>query len=598
MKNSFLANDCPPPVMKRRHFIKRALTGAALASVARAFGAESSEARLAPAKALELAGTEASCPTSYRRLFPGLVGNPGVPGPQAEAGLKQLGLKMLDTDHQVGCENTSELPPAGYTYLGQFIDHDLTFDLTPLAYAVDKPDEMQNFRTPFLDLDHVYGGGPNLSPFLYDKGNRGAERFLLGKTKPAGGLQSREEDLPRNSQGTALVGDPRQDENLIIAQLHLAFLKLHNLVVGNPENILNDPVYHRAPHETDFAVAQRVVRWHYQWIVRHDYLSYVLHPTVFDHLGEKFEKPKRAKRPVDWKIPIEFSAAAFRFGHSMVRDVYKTGVNKKHGDFVCLIDLLHKTGLVGGAAPALPADWAVCWNRFFFVSQTGGVINRSRRFDTKIARELHKLQIPSFIGAASPIKPFSARLADEPLEPSLPVRTLLRGFRMNLPSGEAVAAKIAEQYPGFGISVLDAEAITSGDQHDILTNPEYGFLNNTPLWYYILKEAEITETEIKTANRTEKRKGARLGLVGSCIVADVIIGALTADPDSYFSVPEWKPTLINPDLLRDPMGQLLGKVFPKQAQDQDPRCHPAVLQHPCDVDIDCNSPQGTLQRGG
>jgi hypothetical protein len=426
---------------------------------------------------------------------------------------------------------------------------------------------MQNFRSPFLDLDHVYGGGPNLSPFLYAKGNRRAERFLLGKTVASGGLKPSEEDLPRNSEGTALVGDPRQDENLVLAQLHAAFLKLHNLVVGS-RDILDDPRYHRLEHETDFAVAQRVVRWHYQWVIRYDYLRWVLHPTVFDQICEQFEKPKRTHAP-DPRIPVEFSAAAFRFGHSMVRDVYKTGVNKKHGNRVGLSDLLRRTGIMGGAAPALPAEWIVCWNRFFFVGRNKGVVNRARRFDTKIAKGLHKLEERPLHSGASPIKPFSAQVADEPLEPSLPVRTLLRGFRMNLPSGETVATEIARQYPDFGIKILDADTIANGPQEEILRNERFGFFGNTPLWYYILKEAETTETDIGG----KKLKGARLGLVGSCIVADIIVGALAADPDSYFSDPVWEPTLIN--RKRNAMGQLLEKVFPAQAHDADPRCKPA-----------------------
>ena len=165
-------------------------------------------------------------------MFPKLKGNLVRPAEDVEEGLTELEPRMCDNDEPVEKENQPQLPPAGYTHLGQFIDHDLTFDLTPLASAgkVDV-DHMRNFRTPFLDLDHVYGGGPNLSPFLYKKGdrNRGAERFLIGRNRD---LQSSDDDLPRNSEGTALVGDPRQDENLVVAQLHLAFLKLHNFVIG------------------------------------------------------------------------------------------------------------------------------------------------------------------------------------------------------------------------------------------------------------------------------------------------------------------------------------------------------------------------------
>jgi len=562
--------------MKRRDFITRTLAGAALTA------ADAATARLAATAvagttnpALELAGTKPVVPTFYRRLFPGLVAHPSLPREDIEAGLIQLGDCMRDPDAPVSCEN-EELPPAGYTYLGQFIDHDLTFDLTPLAAAGDVDvTAIQNFRSPFLDLDHVYGGGPNLSPFLYQRGNRGAERFLLGKTIPSPGSDN---DLPRNSQGTALIGDPRQDENLILAQLHLAFLKLHNRVVGD-QTLLNAPELNRKKGESDFSVAQRVVRWHYQWIVRYEYLPQILHPTVTALLCEKSDRPNRAEKQIDCRIPVEFSAAAFRFGHSMVRDVYKTGVNKKHGINVNLNDLLRQTGLVGGAIPSLREEWVVCWNRFFdSVGPFGGVINRSRRFDTKIANGLHTLKEQIRGSGASPIKPFSVRLANEPLEPRLPVRTLLRGFRMNLPSGEAVAARMAVEKPDFGIVVLPENQIMDGPQHSILANPKYGFRGNTPLWYYILKEAEVTEVEVD-GNGT-KRKGTCLGVLGSCLVADVIISALVGDPESYLSSPAWRPTLFHPNRPQSKMGQLLEWVFPKQSDFKYRCCRPAI-QGPC-----------------
>jgi hypothetical protein len=555
--------------MKRRDFLRNTLAGAALAAT----GSGMRQAVGAPETAktsVELAGTKPTVPTFYRRLFPDLIGHSAVPPTVVEEGLTRLGESMKDYDAPVNCEN-EELPAAGYTYLGQFIDHDLTFDLTPLAAAagVDVT-AIQNFRSPFLDLDHVYGGGPNVSPFLYQRGNRGAERFLIGKTVPSPGTEN---DLPRNAEGTALVGDARQDENLILAQLHVAFLKMHNRVVGN-QTLLNAPELNRKNGESDFAVAQRVVRWHYQWIVRHDYLSQILHPVVYASLCEKFEKPRRAENPSDFRIPVEFSAAAFRFGHSMVRDVYKTGVNAQHGVSVTLAQLLEQTGIVGGVSSSLPEEWVICWNRFFSVSFASSAINRSRRFDTKIAKGLYKLEEQSKGRGASPVKPFSARLKDEPLEPRLPIRTLLRGFRMNLASGEALAVRVAAKNPWLGLSVLPEAQIADGPQECILTNPRYGFRGNTPLWYYILKEAEVTEVAYAQGVR---RKGTRLGLLGSYIVADVIISALAAEPDSYLSSPSWRPTLFTTQTSKEDMGQLLEWIFPEQCGIPNSRCRGAVL---------------------
>src|SRR5207249_6186369 len=179
---------------------------------------------------------------------------------------------------------------------------------------------MSNFRTPFLDLDHVYGGGPNISPFLYDRQSKhGEERFLIGDTAPssAGGrnFPSTQDDLPRNSQGIALVGDPRQDENLIIAQLHVAFLKLHNRVLDGLKRgeIKNGSA-------SLFEQARRLVTWHYQWVVRHDFLREILDPEIFQ---QTFTDECYARKDEgDFQIPVEYSLAAGRFGHSMVRDEY------------------------------------------------------------------------------------------------------------------------------------------------------------------------------------------------------------------------------------------------------------------------------------
>ena len=165
--------------------------------------------------------------------------------------------------------------PSGFTYLGQFIDHDITLDLTSLGTRLEDPNATRNFRTPRLDLDSLYGLGPDGSPYLYERTRAApntalgppSPKFLLGKNRtmdvPAGEFQN---DLPRNSQGCALTGDHRNDENLIVAQTHLAFLKFHNKVVTE----LTD---RSTPSETVFAEARRIVTWHYQWIVLYDFLE-------------------------------------------------------------------------------------------------------------------------------------------------------------------------------------------------------------------------------------------------------------------------------------------------------------------------------------
>ena len=507
-------------LMKRRHFLKRSLAGASLATFGAALpGNLFAEAE--PAQNLALNNMLASASGRYTRMFSELRGKPARPSSDIEEGLARLGEAMVDKDPLVEPESQPELPTAGYTYFGQFIDHDLTLDLTPLNNASEKIEHTQNFRTAFLDLDHLYGGGPNMSPFLYETGNHNAERFLIGKTIETLGLKASDDDLPRNFQGIALTGDPRQDENLILAQLHIAFLKLHNLVIDQPDELNASPHYRRKG-DSDFAAAQRVVRWHYQWVVRHDDLETIIDPLVAERLSQ-LEQERRAHPTLDFKIPVEFSVAAFRFGHSMVRDVYKAGVNDTHDKEVKLTTLFERTGSKGGAAPALPAEWVISWERFFSIPPRTSLVNRARKIDTQIANALHHLDEQA-------VKDVNLPLPGDHLEPKLAVRTLLRGFRVDLPSGEDVAVEIARRMPG--IKVLTEDDIVSGPHKDVLTNPKYGFRNNTPLWYYILKEAELAP-----------REGKHLGPIGSYIVADVIIGALAADPDSYLSIPTWEPTL-------------------------------------------------------
>lgn len=405
-----------------------------------------------------------------------------------------------------GGGDRNHLPPfAGYTYLGQFIDHDLTLDLTPLALAGKTAvTATPNFRSPRFDLDHLYGGGLELTPFLFRSASPpGEERFCIGMTRPAVGegryLESSLNDLPRNSDGAALASDPRQDENLNLAQLHVTFLRSHNRLLDNSE-LLN-----ASPHYKDvgsrFKAAQRALTWHYQWIIRHDFLRQILDPEIFAQL-EGDQALQVGPPSGDFAVPVEFSLAAFRFGHSVVRDDYF--FNDFHRA-AALADLFRLTGRGGGATPALPADWVIDWKRFFFVGAAVGSARHSERIDTIIADGLHQLP------------------GDSTVSPHLPVRTLQRGERVGLPAGQRVAEAL-------GFVPLQANQIANGADGDTLR--KYGYDAQTPLWYYILKEAEIIH------------EGRCLGTTGSKIVAEVILGALLSDPDSYVSVdPAWRPTL-------------------------------------------------------
>jgi len=374
---------------------------------------------------------------------------------------------------------------AGYTYLGQFVDHDITFDPVSSLERRNDPDALVSFRTPRFDLDSLYGTGPADSPWLYDQED--PIKLLVGHNS---GRHDEPEDLPRNQQGRALVGDPRNDVHVIISQLTLAFIRFHNAVVDH----LRDQV---VPETELFEDAQRLARWHYQWLVIEDYVRPLVGSDILDQVlvTEPASGARRANlRFFHWNqepfIPVEFSAAAFRFGHSQVRATYQLNPS---------LDPLHiflpsfdpaPAEQLGGFRP-LPRGWKVDWSLFFAVD--GSSPQLSRRIDTKVTGPMAQLA-PMLDRARRPIA-----LLD-----------MLRGKALGLPSGEAVAAAT-------GTGVADAAL---------------GLTTKTPLWYYLLREAEVVA------------EGRRLGPTAATIVAEVFVGFLHGDPSSFLSVaPGWTPSL-------------------------------------------------------
>ncbi|HEX5857240.1 MAG TPA: heme peroxidase family protein [Microbacterium sp.] len=380
--------------------------------------------------------------------------------------------------------------PSGYTYFGQFVDHDITFDTASSLDRQNDPDALTNFRSPRFDLDCVYGRGPVDDPFLYDKASDGV-KFLIGR-------HDEEDDLPRNAQDTALIGDPRNDENTFVSQWQLTMLKFHNKVV---DLVVADPSLRRGSENT-FEAAQRIVRWHYQWIVVHDYLRRIvgdeMHARVFNEADGYPEVNRRFyKWTNDPYIPVEFSVAAYRFGHSMIRGRYR--LNTLVGPLptftpqsVSAQPLQHFGGF-----RILPPFWTIEWARFFEVEGAGqDQLQASRLIDTNLADVLKAL--PPEIGGN---------------RPSLIARNLTRGARLLLPSGQNVARHM-------GMEVLsDADLELPGG-------------GAAPLWYYILREASV------------QAAGQHLGEVGGRIVAEVFLGLMEKDPSSYLrNEPTWKPFL-------------------------------------------------------
>ena len=412
--------------------------------------------------------------------------------------------------------------PAGYTYLGQFIDHDITFDPISKLQRDNDPDALRNFRTPRFDLDSLYGAGPQDNPFMYQ---RDGVRLFVGKTTTFVATPN-EDDCPRvtppHPEGktpetirrskVAVIGDPRNDENIIVNQLHLAFLKYHNAVVDELEGSTD------LSGSELFDEACRVVRWHYQWLVIHDFLHRIVGRdlvnsifsretyAVFTASGSAEASLKKTDRKFfDWQdqpfIPLEFSVAAYRFGHSQIRPKYflnslipEIPIFNMNGDDSELGDL--------HGFRERPERWELEWSRFFAFSGQEA-LQHSKRIDTDLSLGLDTLPTQVADGLAS-----------------LAARNLLRGKALGIPSGQDVAMAMG----------MPDDLILKGDALGLNDELTQTFGDHTPLWYYLLKEAETHGA------------GKILGPVGGRIVAEVLIGLLEGDPLSYLNaVGDWRP---------------------------------------------------------
>ena len=443
---------------------------------------------LAPSRAIDAPLDGAS--GKYGRLFPqlppldadeGLLYRLGGSGGACDGG-------VVVVDGESASDDASG--PAGWPLFGQFVAHDITADRSLLLRHADAG-HLANYRSPRANLECLYGEGPAGSPFLYERDD--PAKLLLGRNdrgEPA--------DLPRNQQGVALLGDPRNDVHLFVNQLHVAMLKVHNGLVdrlradGEPEAEL-------------FESARRSATWHYQWVIVHDYLPAVAGAELVAGLLADGPRHYQADGPA-W-IPLEFADGAFRYGHSQIRHTYRLRADAEPKPL--FPDLV-------GFAP-VPAAHAVDWSLLFRFPGRAAP-QPAKLIDGRLARSL--IELPRAITGAVELEALH----------SLAVRDLQRGQAYGLPSGEAVARAMGE--PPLTPDEIGLAAL--------------GWEGETPLWYYVLKEAEA------------RAGGERLGPVGGRIVAEVLLGIIDADPESWRAVdPTWRPTLPAADPEEFSMADLL-----------------------------------------
>lgn len=516
----------------------------------------------------------------YGTMFPHLIPWHLAPGHSHDATvarLAEIAATEISTD-TTDPRGDNHAIPAGYTYLGQFIDHDITFDVTPLASSRGVPG-VRNYRTPRLDLDSVYGEGPLVRPELFERVPRGRSSIFLlrvGRAQALGGASNyRELDVPRVAElyailrssapplggeqrggrrnekvlggweespgkgttrtyvvrslseldpryvrefggdtcalvvgnesvvlrdgslfpcdlrdakrygGAAVIADPRNDVHVLISQLHLAFLKFHNRVAEHLAAKAGDVVHPLA----QFEEARRITRWHYQWVVVDDFLRRLLDRTVYQLLRSSRRRP-----PMTWlcegddgpRLPIEFSVAAFRMGHSMVRDRYR--MNDRLPEFPLFMNRESSDADTVGGRKVLPAEWTVQWDRF--VRAPGSAAPQaSRKIGPHVAPSMRRIPDPETWD-----------------QPDIVMRNLIRGHERGLASGQDIARALGYE----------------------------GGEGNDPLLLYILREAEGTGGD----------DGAHLGPVGSTIVGEVLFGLLRADDGAYLkAAPDWNPAV-------------------------------------------------------
>jgi Animal haem peroxidase len=400
---------------------------------------------------------------------------------------------------------------AGTTFMGQFLDHDLTFDLNSRLAVVTEPTASANERTPAFDLDSLYGGGPRADPELFQSVARGSRDLSTKLRIESGG---RFEDVPRNRDRSAIIADPRNDENMMISGLQAAFILHHNKCVDlmreRDRRLSSEEVYERA---------RQLTTWHYQWMIVHEFLPLFIGQSMVNDIlrnGRRFYRPSVAF------IPVEFQGAAYRFGHSLVRPSYRANLNgdNDNGQFFGMIFDPSGEGqsdpvdLRGGArARRRFIDWQTFFDfgaTFTDPGATTAALRSNKLIDTKISSPLLRLPLGTIAGGVP---------GDEI---SLPSRNLLRHITWGIPSGQSIAR------------AMRAPVLTGETDSGLRELRDFGFNldDSTPLWFYVLREGFVLGNG-----------GRHLGPVGGRIVGEVFIGLLQLDRDSYLNARGWRPTL-------------------------------------------------------
>jgi Animal haem peroxidase len=479
--------------------------------------AESAEGRDG---APQIAALAAPPPFRFSRMGPS-----GVNHQPGESIRKKVGREMA-----AGGGGAGQIP-AGFTYLGQFIDHDLSFDKTSVMLGANvSPAQLLQGRSPSLDLDSLYGAGPQ-DPESTKFYEADGIHLRVGKTKAAGGFPAMDGfDLPRGAGNTtqqkrrAIIPDRRNDENLAVAQTHLAMIRFHNRVV--------DSLPAAVPPAQRFAQARDLVTKHYQWMIRTDYLTRICAQGVVQNVFSQGRKAFEVGVPATDipTMPIEFAVAAFRLGHSMIRSAYNW--NKAFDNGSGFLQYLFEFSAGGGNlgdATRLASDWIADFRRLYDFGEANkpnlevpaAKFNRAMRIDTTLVNPLKNLPPETFGGPSVDFDDPRANLA---------FRNLTRARMVRLATGQQMATFLKGK--GVNLTKLTKREIRDGKNGadlSLLTQTQReAFLKDTPLWFYILREAEFN--------------GGKLKGVGARIVAETFHRAIEGSQASIIRDPAFQPS--------------------------------------------------------
>lgn len=391
--------------------------------------------------------------------------------------------KIGITHTPLGQDVESKEIPAAFTFVGQFIDHDVTMNGLNLILQQDGPD-VPNLASPLIDLDNVYGTWAGRPPAPASQDPKPAPSSQIFSRDKFNLVQDSDGvcDLPRNENGFPVIADLRNDENQLILQVHLLIMRTHNKLVNDFKLNLND------------AYIETLFNW--QSVVLNDYLPRIIEPSTLARLQRAMNSGDYSSfryGPFSLGLPHEF-AIGFRFGHSQLRSEYQMNRN---GPKVPLFDNSQPatgaffTDLRGGQKLTKPRliDWD------FFANSI-----KSNRIDSKITDvvfDLPKSTVPDMIKAVR----------------NLPERNLVRSSNIGLCSGEDLQAF-------YGLPPIPPNEIEPDPDAQTLFSERNGTFA-TPLFFYFLKEAELFQ---------KISGGATLGKLGSCLVGEVLVSSIVSNP--------------------------------------------------------------------